>query len=305
MAGRGTDIKLGGENEQEWERVVSLGGLYVIGTNRHESRRVDNQLRGRSGRQGDPGSARFFVSLEDDLMKRYRLDELLPPGLYPKKQEGPVDNSILRREMARAQRIMEGQNFDMRQNLHKYAFILENQRRIMHSRREAVLKGRMSTSLLREKASARYESLLPVVGQRVLDEVEKQIALCHINRCWTDYLDYIAYIRESIHLVNMAGKIPLHEFNMLAVDAFEELILKIGSEIVDSFNRAHIDENGIDLEREGLKGPSSTWTYLISDGPDQLGIMPILGSASAAIFSWPLLMALSLFKYITRKKVAD
>ena len=79
MAGRGTDIRLGGAEEADRERVVALGGLYVIGTNRHESRRIDDQLRGRAGRQGDPGSSRFFISLGDPLMVRFGIDSLLPP----------------------------------------------------------------------------------------------------------------------------------------------------------------------------------------------------------------------------------
>ncbi|HEY8348957.1 MAG TPA: accessory Sec system translocase SecA2, partial [Clostridia bacterium] len=110
MAGRGTDIKLGGEHEEEHDRVAALGGLYVIGTNKHESRRIDDQLRGRAGRQGDPGSSRFFISLEDDLMKQYKLKELIPKRLYPEKSSGPIRSRVIARETARAQRIIEGQN---------------------------------------------------------------------------------------------------------------------------------------------------------------------------------------------------
>ncbi len=85
MAGRGTDIKLGGADERERDRVVALGGLYVIGTNRHESLRIDRQLRGRAGRQGDPGSSRFFVSLEDPLIRRYGVDKLVSARALPCK----------------------------------------------------------------------------------------------------------------------------------------------------------------------------------------------------------------------------
>jgi len=90
MAGRGVDIKLGGEREQERDRVVALGGLYVIGTNRHESSRIDNQLRGRAGRQGDPGESRFFISLEDDMIVRYDIAKLIPARNFPQKREDPV-----------------------------------------------------------------------------------------------------------------------------------------------------------------------------------------------------------------------
>ena len=90
MAGRGTDIRLGGPEETDRERVLELGGLYVLGTNRHESVRVDQQLRGRAGRQGDPGPTRLFLSLEDDLIVRYGIERLIPPGLWPEKQDAPL-----------------------------------------------------------------------------------------------------------------------------------------------------------------------------------------------------------------------
>src|SRR5215510_342216 len=117
MAGRGTDIRLGGEDEADRGRVAALGGLYVIGTNRHESRRVDLQLRGRAGRQGDPGESRFFISLEDDLLVRYRIRGLIPAAAIPEASDAPLDNPIVRREVARAQRIIEGQDLEIRRTL--------------------------------------------------------------------------------------------------------------------------------------------------------------------------------------------
>ena len=129
MAGRGTDIKLGDADESDREAVVALGGLYLIGTNRHESLRVDHQLRGRAGRQGDPGSSRFFVSLEDPLIVRYGVGDLIPEKLYPSPQDEPLDNPFIRHEIARAQRIIEAQNAEIRQTLHHYSKLLEEQRR--------------------------------------------------------------------------------------------------------------------------------------------------------------------------------
>jgi preprotein translocase subunit SecA len=119
MAGRGTDIRLG-------DGVVELGGLYVIGTNKHESRRIDNQLRGRAGRQGDPGCSRFFISLEDDLMVRY----------------GELDQRY-RDDPGTLQRLVEGQHLDTRVFLHGYEVPFEGQRNRIHSRREEVLHGVM------------------------------------------------------------------------------------------------------------------------------------------------------------------
>ena len=151
MAGRGTDIKLGGEKEERKAAVVSLGGLYVIGTNRHESRRIDNQLKGRSGRQGDPGTTRFFISLEDDLMLQYRLKDLIPKALYPSKQDKPLDNPIITREVAAAQRIIEGQNFDTRRTLNKYWTITEHQRQIIYKWRYDILSDKLATDFMSHK----------------------------------------------------------------------------------------------------------------------------------------------------------
>jgi preprotein translocase subunit SecA len=127
MAGRGTDIRLGGRDGGGCEQVAAVGGLYVIGTNRHESRRIDDQLRGRAGRQGDPGSSRFFISLEDELLVRYGIDEWLPvkwrsvPRVARGRQREPVDNPVLRRTIARVQRIVEGQNAEIRRTLALFA----------------------------------------------------------------------------------------------------------------------------------------------------------------------------------------
>jgi preprotein translocase subunit SecA len=122
MAGRGTDIPLGGPE------VVALGGLHVIGTNRHESRRIDHQLRGRAGRQGDPGSSRFLISLEDELLARYGVAGLLPQ----RSIAGAVET---------VQRIVEEENLEIRQTLRKYEFLIEGQRRDLHGRRQKLLLG--------------------------------------------------------------------------------------------------------------------------------------------------------------------
>ena len=135
MAGRGTDIRLGGDNEQLKSQVVQLGGLYVIGTNRHESRRIDNQLRGRAGRQGDPGESRFFISMEDTLFVKYHLEELLP------KDTSPTPEETIRKEINRIQRIIEGQNLEIKITLFKYSILLEQQRRLMVDRRDSIVTG--------------------------------------------------------------------------------------------------------------------------------------------------------------------
>ncbi len=137
MAGRGTDIKLG-------EGVIELGGLAVLGTERHESRRIDNQLRGRSGRQGDPGFSRFFLSAEDDLMRRFGGDRFqrqmeMLTGSRDKKDESPIDFKIFSRMVERAQLQIEGNNFDRRKTVLQYDEVLRKQREVIYGQRRDIL----------------------------------------------------------------------------------------------------------------------------------------------------------------------
>ena len=267
MAGRGTDIRLGGVEERDHQAVVAFGGLYVIGTNRHDSRRIDNQLRGRAGRQGDPGSSRFFISLEDDLLQRYGIDELIPPEHRLARQDEPIDDPVIGREIARAQRIIEGQNFEIRRTLWNYSSVIEEQRKVIHQKRRDVLLNGISSSLLAKRSTERFEKLRATVGEEVLRNVERQLTLFHIDRCWADYLAQIDHVREGIHLFSAGGQNPLDEFHRIVADAFQALMRRIDEEIVKTFNSAEINEEGIDMIREGLVRPTSTWTYLINDNP--------------------------------------
>ncbi|MHC4356613.1 MAG: preprotein translocase subunit SecA, partial [Planctomycetota bacterium] len=249
------------------EKVASLGGLYVIGTNRHESRRIDNQLRGRAGRQGDPGSSRFFISLEDDLLVRYGIGELIPPRHQLPRQDGPIDDPVIGNEIARAQRIIEGQNFEIRRTLWNYSFVVEEQRRIIQRKRQDVLLDNSSLEVLSKKAPERFRQLRETVSEEVLRNVEKQITLFHIDKCWADYLDQIGHIRDGIHLFGAGGQNPLNEFHRIVAEAFHKLLLRINDNVVETFNSARITADGIDMAGEGLTRPTSTWTYLINDNP--------------------------------------
>ena len=267
MAGRGTDIRLGGPEERDRDKVASLGGLYVIGTNRHESRRIDNQLRGRAGRQGDPGSSRFFISLEDDLLIRYGIQQLIPPEHQIPRQDEPIDDPVIGSEIARAQRIIENQNFEIRRTLWNYSFVIEEQRRIIQQRRQDVLQDKLVLNLLSKKAPERFMKLRADVSEEVLQNVEKQITLFHIDSCWVEYLDQIGHIRDGIHLFGAGGQNPLDQFHRIVAGAFHKLLLRINDNIVETFNSARITKDGIDMAGEGLTRPTSTWTYLISDNP--------------------------------------
>ncbi len=143
MAGRGVDIILGGYpfNPQEAEEVKRLGGLHVIGTERHEARRIDNQLRGRSGRQGDPGSSQFFVSLDDDLMRIFgseRIKSIMTTLKVP--EDMPIENGLISKSIEAAQKKVEGNNFDIRKHLVEYDDIINKHREVIYRKRRQILE---------------------------------------------------------------------------------------------------------------------------------------------------------------------
>ncbi|MCQ1529679.1 accessory Sec system translocase SecA2 [Lutispora saccharofermentans] len=296
MAGRGIDIKLGGMNEEQRDGVAALGGLYVIGTSRHESSRIDDQLRGRAGRQGDPGESRFFISFEDGLIKKYGIIRTTDIHDYRAKQQDPHEDASIKRAIEKGQRMVEGYNSDVRRQLWKYSYIIEQQRRIIHNRRQEILHDRIVPELLSVKAADRYYSLMAEVGEEALRKAEKQITLYCINKCWADYLDYISYVQEGIHLVSLGNKNPLDEFHRIAAEAYENMVREIDSEIVNIFNSAEADENGVLLDDKILKGPSSTWTYLMNDSPDQFSRLPYLVKAASTYIKGTLFSVRSIFK---------
>jgi preprotein translocase subunit SecA len=189
MAGRGVDIQLG-------PGVAELGGLHVIGTNRHESRRIDNQLRGRAGRQGDPGSSRFFVSYQDPLMVKYGAND--PVAHTP--------DSI--------QRTAEGQNLDIRLFLRRYESVLEGQRLALQQRRQDVLTG-----------AAPCES-----------DTERLVTLITIDELWSDYLAAVAELRAGTLWISLGGGNPMGDFLRRLHAMFEELQRTIDEEIAARMN---------------------------------------------------------------------
>src|SRR5690606_5050080 len=170
MAGRGTDIALG-------EGVVALGGLYVIGSERHESRRIDNQLRGRSGRQGDPGKSRFYVSFEDDLMKRFGGDRsvaiLQKVGM---EDDMPISLGVLGRIIENAQKKVESHNFDIRKRLVEYDDVLNQQREIVYGLRRDILK------IISENSETTSEQETIDISSKSLQEVNLNILLEGLER---------------------------------------------------------------------------------------------------------------------------
>jgi preprotein translocase subunit SecA len=308
MAGRGTDIRLGGPDEAEREKVVTVGGLYVIGTNRHESRRVDLQLRGRAGRQGDPGESRFFVSLEDDLLVRFGLDGLIPARRRPPRQDTPIDSAVVSREIARAQRIVEGQNLEIRRTLWRYASAIEDQRRRVHARRQALLLGQEEPDVWRGEGE-RYAALVAAAGEEPVRRAEVAATLFETDRAWSDYLSYVADLREGIHLVRLGGDDPLTRFKVQAVDAARRMEDEVEEAVRARLDTVTVGPGGLGLSAPELKGPSATWTYLVNDDPfrNQLGSL-LTGpghttfAIGAALFATPLLFLLGVADRWLRKR---
>ena len=285
MAGRGTDIRLGGEDGAGHDAVAALGGLYVIGTNRHESRRIDDQLRGRAGRQGDPGSSRFFTCLDDDLMDRYGVRELLPARHRPEPRDTPLDDPVVRREIERTQRIVEGQNLDIRRTLWRYSELVERQRRVMAHRRQEVLeRGGVSPLLISERPE-RCRTVREQLGDEVLARAARQVELAILDRCWADQLAFIADVREGIHLQGVGGSTyflkgrgPLDEFYRTATEGFDRALAQAEEDLIETFTTVPIGPEGALLEDAGLERPAATWTYLINDDPFESGIRRVIKS---------------------------
>lgn len=277
MAGRGVDIRLGGVREEKRKEVVEAGGLYVIGTNLNESRRIDNQLRGRAGRQGDPGETRFFISLEDDLIKKYNIDKLIQKHIFSMDDESKLTkNPKVIQDIEHGQRVAEGYNEDIRRQLWKYSSVIEQQRRIVYAKRQAILLDKEVPQLLVTSASEEYHEIQKGLGKIKARKFEKQLTLYYINICWAEYLDHMAYVRESIHLVSVGRQNPLDEFIKKAIISFDMMWERINSQITQTFKETYTEADILTLESMGIKRPSSTWTYLINDDINQFSKLPLL-----------------------------
>ena len=303
MAGRGTDIRLGGPDGKGHAEVAALGGLYVIGTNRFESRRIDDQLRGRSGRQGDPGSSRFFISLEDKLFVKYHLDELIPKQFIIAEENGRIESTYVNNEVNRLQRIIEGQDADIKFTLGKYASLTEQQRRIVAEYRRAVLHANDIPPVFASVADGSHGTSITVPHL----ERCRSLLLAALDRQWSLYLADMADIREGIHLRRFGRQDPLHEFNTLAIERFAAVIATAEREAVDEYTReAAADGSSCSAGTPPLH-PSATWTYTVSDNPFEddpdLQLSGNMGYSLFAGLLWPVTMLMLLVKRKKRKGV--
>jgi len=242
LAGRGVDIKLGGAlaTQEEREAVRALGGLCVIGTERHEARRIDNQLRGRSGRQGDPGITQFYISLEDDLARVFGPGRERISAIYDRfgvAEDEPIEASIISRIIENAQSKIEGLNFDARKHVLEYDDVMNHQRKTMYERRRALLVGKEEdldsfVERLSEHASSTQEAEKTTetiqkkdveLGHPVFLQAVRQLALQTIDTLWVEHLEAMDYLRGSVSLRAYGQRDPLVEYKREGLRLFKDL----------------------------------------------------------------------------------
>ena len=255
MAGRGVDIVLGGNPpvKGEAEDVKKEGGLFVLGTERHEARRIDNQLRGRSGRQGDPGETQFFISLEDDVMRVFGSDRIKGlMGRFGIPEDQPIENRMLSKAIESAQSKIEGFNFDARKHLLEYDDVLNHQRKIIYDRRKKILYGENDFVLEELKSifasdMEKIEALEKRKGELGDDKFfhsQRMLMLQAVDMLWVEHLEAMDYMRSSVRLRAYGQKDPLVEYKNegrglfirmeAAIDnAIAEMTLKVGGQMAE------------------------------------------------------------------------
>jgi preprotein translocase subunit SecA len=234
MAGRGIDIKLGGNPtiKEEYEFVKSVGGLFVLGTERHEARRIDNQLRGRSGRQGDPGATQFYVSLEDDLMRVFGSEKIKTMmGRFGIPEDMPIENGFINRTLEGAQAKIEGFHFDARKNTLEYDDVMNHQRKIIYERRQKMLRADKEEILnLLNQASLGHENAEKIIedkkkklGEVAFLETVRRIALYTTDTLWMEHLEAMDYLRSSVNLRAYGQREPIVEYKKDGLIMFKEM----------------------------------------------------------------------------------
>lgn len=234
MAGRGIDIKLGGNphTQGEYEFVKNVGGLFVLGTERHEARRIDNQLRGRSGRQGDPGETQFYVSLEDDLMRVFGSDKIKNMmGRFGIPEDQPIENRFIGKTLESAQAKIEGFHFDARKNTLEYDDVMNHQRKIIYERRQNMLNAKkeeietLLTNIVKEHEGAEktVEEKRKKIGDVAFLETVRRIALYTTDTLWMEHLEAMDYLRSSVNLRAYGQREPIVEYKKDGLAMFKEM----------------------------------------------------------------------------------
>jgi preprotein translocase subunit SecA len=249
MAGRGVDIILGGNpsSQEDAQKVRDLGGLHVIGTERHDARRIDNQLRGRTGRQGDPGSSQFFVSLEDDLMRIFggdRIKNLMNMLKIP--EDEPIQAGILSKSIEDAQSKIEGFNFDARKHVLEYDDVLNKHREVIYRKRKEILQGDNFIEQLLQNLEKNgyskedYEKREKELGFETMRQVEKVVSLKVLDMLWMEHLENMDYLRDSVRLRAYGQQDPLVEYKNESRKAFQELLKTYETNAANTIMKAQI-----------------------------------------------------------------
>jgi len=256
MAGRGVDIILGGNPPEpgEAKKIVELGGLYVIGTERHEARRIDNQLRGRGGRQGDPGSSQFFVSLEDDLLRIFGGDKIKSlMEILKIPEDEPIESKWISRAIDDAQAKVEGFNFDARSHLLEYDDVMNKHREIFYKKRREILEN--PSPALKEKileilekagfSQKDFEAKEKEVGSEKFLEAIRGLCLKIFDFYWISHLEEMEHLRDKVSLRAYGQLDPLVEYKNEGFKLFRNLLSAIELTIAQTISKIQIAKEPI------------------------------------------------------------
>ena len=256
MAGRGVDIKLGGNpsTKEEYEAVKAVGGLFVLGTERHDARRIDNQLRGRSGRQGDPGETQFFVSLEDSLMRIFASDAIKSlMGKFGIPEDEPIENKMITKSLENAQTKIEGFNFDARKHVLQYDNIINLHRQGMYARRRKLLLGTreevkeyvddliLNAGEFGDDARKACDEKVAAIGEEAFYDVVRRLALQVNDMFWIDHLELMDYARSSVNLRAYGQRDPLVEYKREGLRLYREMEDGIAMKILEMIPRIEVN----------------------------------------------------------------
>ncbi len=284
LAGRGVDIKLGGAvpDAQARAQVIENGGLMVIGTERHDARRIDNQLRGRAGRQGDPGETRFYVSLEDKLMRVFASDTLKSVmGRFGIPEDEPIESSMITKSLETAQKRIEGFNFDSRKQVLAYDDVMNTQRLAIYARRRAALVGNdaeieaLFDLLLEGNESAReaYEHKKVELGDAFIGNL-RRLLLQITDMFWLEHLETMDHLRRSVSLRAYGQRDPLIEYRREGLIRFRQLEESIRATVLDALPRM-ISSDEARIRAEEAK----TRAALVAAGQEEGAQAPVVKNA--------------------------
>lgn len=264
MSGRGTDIRLGGSDEHDHDRVAEVGGLAIVQVGRYPSSRLDAQLRGRSGRQGDPGATRTFVSTQDELVQANAPDYLLEKiRRYGKN----LDQRARGRIVDKAQRIAEGIRRDRHRDTWDFNRAIARQRATVLADRADVANGATIPTEIVGRIPEKIKALTTASSEEVVAQLVRSVTLWCLDEQWCDHLANLSEIRDGIHLQALAGVNPRDEFHRIALREFHGFFTTAYTRAADIIQTVTTDQLDQDISALGLRRPSATWAYMVTDNP--------------------------------------